>query len=137
MEIGRDEENLVINDGDDLNNLNDVSATATDIDDDDQYLTLCGKSLNVTWPQLVTIVLLTTYYLLTSSYYSLLAPFLPGEAVNKGLTKTQIGIIFSVFELVLLVLTPFFGKYVSDFSFRSNFRSIFVKHSFLVASIRH
>ena len=41
-----------------------------------------------------------------------LAPFFPAEAQKKGLTETQIGIIFGLFELVLLILSPIFGKYV-------------------------
>jgi hypothetical protein len=45
----------------------------------------------------------------------LLAPFLPAEALKKGITETQIGIIFGIFELVLLVLSPIFGKYVRQY----------------------
>lgn len=80
--------------------------------DQEEKLVLCGKNLNVTSSQLIAIVLLSIYYLLSSSYYSLFAPFLPGEALKKNISQTQVGIIFGVFELVLIILIPVFGKYV-------------------------
>ena len=80
-------------------------------------LSMCGRNLNMTRPQFRTIMLLSTYYIISSSYYSLLAPFFPAEAQKKGLTETQIGIIFGLFELVLLILSPIFGKYVSKLFF--------------------
>ena len=116
---------LVINDVDiiiDINNnpntdnLNTQNGLSNDSHDSDlnreKTLVICGKSLNMTKSQFITIVLLSTYYIISSSYYSLLAPFLPAEALKKGLNETQIGIIFGIFELVLLVLSPIFGKYV-------------------------
>jgi hypothetical protein len=106
-----EEENVTINDDIEI----DLNHNNQNGDDgrQEENLVICGRNLNVTSSQLITIALLTTYFLLTSCYYSLLAPFLPGEAVKKGLSKTQVGFIFSIFEVVLLFLTPFFGKYVN------------------------
>ena len=98
-------------------------------EDDDQYdrnirtpirirpslesnISLCGWDTGATLSQLSTIVLLSVYYLLSSSYYSLFAPFLPGEALKKNVSQTQVGIIFGLFALVLIILIPLFGKYV-------------------------
>jgi hypothetical protein len=39
-------------------------------------------------------------------------PFFPAEAMKKQMSSTQIGIIFGIFQLVLLIFSPFFGKYV-------------------------
>ena len=116
---------LVINDVDiiidinnnlDTDNLNTQNGSSSDTHDSDlnreTTMVICGKNLNMTKSQFITIVLLSTYYIISSSYYSLLAPFLPAEALKKGITETQIGIIFGIFELVLLVLSPIFGKYV-------------------------
>lgn len=78
------------------------------------YIFICGKNTNITKPQLAAISLLAIDYLLSASYYSLLAPFLPSESLKKDLNQTQVGIIFGVFELVLIVLIPFFGKHVKQ-----------------------
>ena len=76
-------------------------------------IVLCGRDIGLTSEQLSTIFLLSIDYLLSASYYSLFAPFLPGEALKKDVSQTQVGIIFGVFELVLIILIPFFGKYVT------------------------
>lgn len=47
--------------------------------------------------------------------FSCIAPFFPGEAQKKDLSTTEVGIIFGVFELVMLVVSPLLGKYVSHF----------------------
>lgn len=78
---------------------------------------LRGKDLNITKPQLITLVLLCSNFLVSSACYSLLAPFFPLVALEKAISKTQVGIIFGVFELVLLVLSPIFGKYVNEKAF--------------------
>lgn len=78
----------------------------------DDRLKLFGYTFNISKPQFVIIVLLSTHFFLTSSYYSLFAPFFPSEALKKGISQTQIGIIFGIFEFVILVLSPVFGKYV-------------------------
>jgi hypothetical protein len=53
-----------------------------------------GKTFKMTRSQFTIISLLSFYYLLSSSYYSLLAPFLPTEAIKKGMSQSQVGIIF-------------------------------------------
>lgn len=44
----------------------------------EQNLVCCGRNLNVTRSQLIVLCLIIPYIFLTSSYYSLFAPFLPG-----------------------------------------------------------
>ena len=72
----------------------------------------CGKDLNISRPQLYILCLLCPYFFLTSSYYSLFAPFFPVEALKKGINQTQVGIIFGIFQFAFLLLAPMFGKYV-------------------------
>ena len=84
---------------------------------------LFGRNLNVTKSQLIVLMLLIPYIFLTSSYYSLFAPFLPGEALKKGINQTQIGLIFGVFQLAVLFLSPFFGKYLDKFGVKFLFVS--------------
>ena len=78
----------------------------------DESIILFGRSLNLTKSQLKTIILLIFYFFLSSAYYSLLAPFFPSEAIKKGISQTQVGFIFGIFEFVILILSPIFGKYV-------------------------
>lgn len=68
---------------------------------------------SMTRSQFTIISLLSVYYLLSSSYYSLLAPFLPSVALHKGVSQTQVGIIFGIYQLVILILSPIFGKYLN------------------------
>ena len=48
----------------------------------EENIIFCGRNLNVTKSQLIVLCLLMPYMFLTSSYYSLFAPFLPGEALK-------------------------------------------------------
>lgn len=89
-----------------------LTAAATTTNTTTDNIVLCGRDIGLTSEQLSTIFLLSIDYLLSASYYSLFAPFLPGEALKKDVSQTQVGIIFGVFELVLIILIPFFGKYV-------------------------
>ncbi len=79
----------------------------------EQNLVICGRNLNMTSSQLISASMLSIYFFLTWAYFSLFTPFFPGEALKKGQNRSQIGIIFGMLQLVLLVLSPFFGKYVS------------------------
>ena len=88
-----------------------------------QSLKLCGRDLNLNRSQLITLILLSIYFLLTSCYYSLFAPFFPGEALRKGISQTQVGFIFGIFQFVLLILSPIFGKYMSTIGIRFLFVS--------------
>ena len=89
----------------------------------ERNLKICGRELNLNRSQLIALVLLSLYFFLTSCYYSLFAPFLPGEAIKKGISQTQVGIIFGIFQFVLLVLSPIFGKYMEVIGIRFLFVS--------------
>lgn len=78
----------------------------------DQKIIILGKQFDVTRKQFTVVSLLSIFYLLSNAYYSLLAPFFPSESMKKGISQTQVGMIFGVYELVVLVLSPIFGKYV-------------------------
>ena len=47
---------------------------------------------------------------------SLQAPFFPKEAEMKGVTPTEYGLTFGVYELTILVMSPFFGRLVTKYS---------------------
>lgn len=89
----------------------------------DKNMVICGRNLNMTRPQLVAVIMLSTYFFLTWSYFSLFTPFFPGEAMTKGQNRSQIGFIFGVLQLVLLLLSPFFGKYMNKIGIKFLFVS--------------
>lgn len=45
---------------------------------------------------------------------SIMAPFFPREAAEKGLSDTLTGFVFSFFALIMFLTSPIFGKIVSE-----------------------
>ncbi len=41
---------------------------------------------------------------------SLQAPFYPNEAEKKGVTPSQYGFVFGIFELTVFIVSPFVGR---------------------------
>jgi len=79
----------------------------------EQNIMIFGRDLKMTRSQLSAVSMLSIYFFLTWSYFSLFTPFFPGEALKKEQNRSQIGIIFGILQLVLLILSPFFGKYMN------------------------
>ena len=48
----------------------------------------------------------------SASIYSMQAPFFPHEADQKGLTPSQYGFVFSVYEIMCMLMSPIIGLYV-------------------------
>ncbi|EEB18798.1 Chromaffin granule amine transporter, putative [Pediculus humanus corporis] len=44
---------------------------------------------------------------------SLQAPFYPKEAEKKGATATEYGLVFGIFELVVFIISPIYGKHLN------------------------
>ncbi|KAK3759178.1 hypothetical protein RRG08_028138 [Elysia crispata] len=53
--------------------------------------------------------------LISTCKMALPAPFFPHEAAKKGTSSTLVGLIFSVFEFVVTVASPVFGRYMVHF----------------------
>ncbi|KAI6244213.1 MFS-type transporter SLC18B1 [Aphelenchoides fujianensis] len=68
---------------------------------------------DLTRKQWVTIGMLAIANLCSTIAFSCLAPFYPSEAAIKGMNTFQTGIVFGVFELVILCTAPFLGKYMA------------------------
>lgn len=68
---------------------------------------------NMTRKELITVVLLSLFFFLNWTYFSIFPTVFPHEAMEKGMSQTQIGFIFGIFQLTLFLLYPVFGKYVS------------------------
>uniref|UniRef100_A0AC34RRF3 Major facilitator superfamily (MFS) profile domain-containing protein n=1 Tax=Panagrolaimus sp. JU765 TaxID=591449 RepID=A0AC34RRF3_9BILA len=68
---------------------------------------------DLTGKQWAAVGMLAIANLCSTVAFSCIAPFYPGEAQMKGLTTSEIGVIFGVFELVMFVTTPILGKYMA------------------------
>jgi len=79
----------------------------------EKNLVIFRRNLNMTLSQLTAVSILSIYFYLTWAYFSLITPFFPGEAMKKGMNSSKIGIVFGVYQLVLLLLQPVFGKYLN------------------------
>lgn len=55
---------------------------------------------------------------------SIMAPFFPREAAEKGLSDTLSGFVFSFYALIVFVTSPIFGKIVS-FKTKTSERNFF------------
>lgn len=69
-----------------------------------------------TRPQLL--VLLSVMYgnFWVAACVSLQAPFFPNEAEKKGASSTIYGLVFGVYELLIITMSPVFGKLVTKVS---------------------
>ena len=50
--------------------------------------------------------------LLASSAYALIAPFFPLELEDKGVSDANIGYIFSIYSVAVIIFSPFVGRYL-------------------------
>ncbi|KAM3727752.1 MFS-type transporter SLC18B1 [Dirofilaria immitis] len=71
-----------------------------------------GKLSSLTTKEWITICMLSIANLGSTSAYSCIAPFYSKEAKIKGLKSFEIGIVFGIFELMMLFVAPLFGKYM-------------------------
>ena len=73
----------------------------------------CNQPIKSKRQKIIQIVLLLTAIFSVLSGSSMLAPFFPQEAKKKGLSDTNIGIIFAFFPAVVFVMAPIYGYFVS------------------------
>ena len=63
--------------------------------------------------QIVILVIIALADLCSAICISLQAPFFPAEAEKKGATATEYGLVFGIFELVVFLVSPIYGQYIS------------------------
>ena len=85
------------------------SSLSTSSSDDSSFT----KFSDLTGKQWAAVGMLAIANLCSTIAFSCIAPFYPGEAQLKGLTTSEIGVIFGAFELVMFITAPLLGKYVS------------------------
>lgn len=86
----------------------------------DGSTTGCAELTKTKRRKAIRIALLCLAIFSVLSGYSLISPFFPHLAKQKGLTETQIGIIFSLFSAVVFVMAPVYGILVSIGTMLSN-----------------
>lgn len=88
-------------------------SVASDDIDDDVKLKLSEKKISYTYRQWMVLIALAYGNFCVASCVSLQAPFFPAECDKKNVTPQVYGLIFGVYELVILTFSPIFGKMVS------------------------
>ena len=66
----------------------------------------------MTWRLKCLLAIMCLTSLASTLACSCIAPFFPLEADEKQLSQTQIGIIFANFELVMLIVSPVWGRFM-------------------------
>lgn len=63
--------------------------------------------------QIVLLVTILMTHFISNAAAAILVPFYPQEAQSKGLTSSDIGMIFSSYYFVLIIFGPIYGSLVS------------------------
>lgn len=80
--------------------------------------------------QILSLVIIAIANFCSAICVSLQAPFYPAEAEAKGATATEYGLVFGIFELVVFLVSPIYGEYVSNIGSKFMFNAgIFVTGS--------
>lgn len=70
-------------------------------------------ALNFTKRQWLTLIVMALADFCNAICVSLQAPFFPQEAEKKGAVATEYGLVFGVFELIVFLVSPFYGQYLN------------------------
>ncbi|XP_066286973.1 MFS-type transporter SLC18B1-like isoform X1 [Branchiostoma lanceolatum] len=75
----------------------------------------CTKASRV---QIFTFVCIALNNFIAFCSYSIVTPFFPGEALQRGASQLTVGFIIGIYAIVGLVAGPFFGKYLTSIGSR-------------------
>lgn len=83
--------------------------------------------------QKLTLISLALVDFMSFCSMSIMAPFFPKEATEKGLSDTMTGFVFSFYALIMFLTSPIFGKVVSNSQFlqKEKFLNFFTSRSYL------
>ena len=56
--------------------------------------------------------------LISNTAYALIAPFLPIEFEAKGISNANIGYIFAIYSVAIIIFSPFVGTAYSSFGYK-------------------
>jgi len=73
-------------------------------------------SLPYTARQLIILVVVMYGNFWVAACVSLQAPFFPQEAEMKGASSTVYGLVFGIYELLIITMSPVFGKLITKVS---------------------
>ncbi|RCN41954.1 hypothetical protein ANCCAN_12059 [Ancylostoma caninum] len=89
--------------------------------EDESAVTVKGSFAALSSKEWITVVMLALANLCSTVAFSCIAPFYPDEAKKKGMTESQTGIVFGIFELVMFVTAPVFGRYMTSIGSKNMF----------------
>ncbi|XP_071946856.1 MFS-type transporter SLC18B1-like [Antedon mediterranea] len=69
-----------------------------------------GTGSSVNGKLLIALIAISQLFLFMS--WSIIAPFLPPEAEQKGASQTEIGFIFGIYSAVQFIVAPIWGKFI-------------------------
>ena len=72
------------------------------------------KKVPISKRQILCLIALAYGNFCVAACVSLQAPFFPAECDNKGVSSLVYGLIFGIYELVILTASPIFGKMVNE-----------------------
>lgn len=64
--------------------------------------------------QWLTLIILGLADFCNAICVSLQSPFFPKEAEAKGCTATEYGLVFGIFELVVFIISPLYGRHIQS-----------------------
>ena len=56
---------------------------------------------------------------LSNSAYAIVAPFMPFEFANKGISQQWVGYVFAIFSVSVIFISPIIGKLINKVGRRS------------------
>lgn len=65
------------------------------------------------WSHKATLLMLCSAIFFAGCGFSMIAPFFPRVATDKGMTEIEFSMVFSTFELVMFIFSPIFGNFLT------------------------
>ena len=82
---------------------------------------MTGADVHGDVPSYTNLGILALIQLLGGMTFSLMSPFYPEEAVQKGMNITETGIVYSITFFMPMMCSPIFGKYIEIIGSRKMF----------------
>lgn len=107
-----DKETLISESDTAENNYGAANSSSDDNENGEKKDSDSGKK-SWTREQKLTAVSMALMNFSTQVSFAVIAPFYPVEAAKKGATSTEIGLIFGIFQLIIFITAPLYGRFVS------------------------
>lgn len=92
----------------------DIGSGLIDEESTSPTATSLASFLSMSRVKQLTVISFSLSNLGVGCFFSILGPFFPNEAVKKGLSTTVVGAIIAIFELIVVLLSPVYGIYLTQ-----------------------